>query len=188
MKATTLLPLDFEKFNLFERGAYMPTTEPTKDQPQNPKNNAKPAEEAHLEQEYGLFDPRNKSLGGDRELIDNQQRYDNSIQESEVILSPADVGDRRKSLDDANFASDFFEFSKSYHDNENGPPGVDEDYGVVTPVPEPILAVEEDASEEGEVVLGESIEENLGLKTPKMKQQKTEPMVQRSRPETPLDK
>lgn len=125
-----------------------------------------------LDQEYGLYDPRNKSFGGDKELLDNQQRYDNSIQESEIELVPVPADDQRRSLDDKNFANDFFEFSKSYHDNENGPPGIDEDYGMVNPLEEPIHTVDDDDAATDEVDLGESLEENLALRDPMAKELK----------------
>lgn len=102
---------------------------PTKDTTSpGSKQGTKPA----ATQEYGLYNPTTKSFASEDEMLDPQQRFDNSIQGSETGL---DTGTRKREeprevvLDKDNFGKDFFQFDKDFRDNDNGAPGIDEDYG-----------------------------------------------------------
>lgn len=105
-------------------------------------------------QEYGLYNPETKTFSDERDLVDNQQRYDNNVQESEVVLGRQDdVEISERPLDASNFTKDFYQYSKSYQDNDNGAPGVDDDYGVYNRPAEAVVTEEAgEAPEEALVV------------------------------------
>lgn len=81
-----------------------------------------------LSQEYGLFDPKNKDSKDEKIFIDHQQRYDESIQESAIAPESAQL--EEVPSEDRNFTRNFYKYSNDYQDNEGGPPGVDDDFGI----------------------------------------------------------